>query len=216
MGLSLKKLNLVCTLWRMNYFYLLHLHPFFLKLLQIKQLQCKILSNFQKLCVLPVLASQNNRVWSLRGSYGVWVSFVVFYGTAGWWWRSLAWPSRYPSLTPLWGSWLPVWKPVSGLGKNEPHKKQHKLTVKEHKRRLAGIEWWRLVEAGWGKAPTGLRRSDSASPIIHAAMSHSRGIMGFFRIFFSLSSLTLSETDSYLHWLTLRELGACWERGVPG
>lgn len=147
MGLILKKLNLVCTLWRLNYFHLLHLHPFFLKLLQIKQLQCKILSNFQKLCVLPVLASQNNRVWSLRGSYGVWVSFVVFYGTAGWWWRSLAWPSRYPSLTPLWGSSLPVWKPVSGLGKNEPHKKQHKLTVKEHKRRLAGIEWWRLAEA---------------------------------------------------------------------
>lgn len=37
--------------------------------------------------------------------------------------------------------------------------------------------------------------------------------MGFLVVVF-FSSLTLSVTDSYLHWLTLRELAACWDRGL--
>lgn len=71
----------------------------------------------------------------------------------------------------------------------------------------AGTGWRRLGKAGSQQA----RPDDSTSPIIHTALSHSGGIMGIFRTFFP--SLTLSVTDSYLHWLTLRELAGCWMRG---
>lgn len=41
------------------------------------------------------------------------------------------------------------------------------------------------------------RRSDSTYPIIHTALGHSRGIMGFLSVFFPLIDSFV--TDSYLH-----------------
>lgn len=81
--------------------------------------------------------------------------------------------------------------------------------------------WWRRVVGGlrmangWvrhGANRPQTRRANSTSPIIHTAFIHSRGIMGFLGILF-LPSLSLFVIDSYLHWLTLRELAACWEEG---
>ena len=92
------------------------------------------------------------------------------------------------------------------------------LTINEHGSRQQGAG--RQQNGTWVKHETSrpqTRRSDSTYPIIYTALSHGRGMMGFFSRFFFFPALTRCEsvTDSYLHWLTLRELAACWG-GVAG
>lgn len=105
-------------------------------------------------------------------------------------------------------------KPVAGLEKMDHIKTTQadcKWAWEQTAGGGAGTGWW-LGEARSQQPST--RRSDSTYPIIHTALSLSGAIMGFHRMFFFFFSwLTLFVTDSYLHWLTLRELAACWEGG---
>lgn len=90
-------------------------------------------------------------------------------------------------------------EPVAGFEKTDHIKNKHKLTVNEHESRQRGAGRAH-IGGGWMRRRANrpqTRRSDSTYPIIRTALSHSGGIMGFFRIFFF--SLTLSVTDSYLH-----------------
>lgn len=100
------------------------------------------------------------------------------------------------------------------VGENGSHKKktkQHKLTVNEHGSRQQGVGW---AQNGGGWLRQGASRPQTRRFNIS---NHSHclepqwGYYGILRHFFS--SLTLSLTDSYLHWLTLGELEACWEGG---
>lgn len=105
-----------------------------------------------------------------------------------------------------------VQEPVAGLEKMDHIKTTQadcKWAWEQTAGSRAGTEWRWLGEARSQQASDQTLRFNISN---HShCLEPQRGIMGFFRIFFF--SLNLSVTDSYLHWLTLREPAACWEGG---
>lgn len=105
-----------------------------------------------------------------------------------------------------------VREPVAGLEKMDHIKTTQadcKWAWEQTARSGAGAEWRWLGEARSQQASDQTLRFNISN---HShCLEPQRGYYGILQDFFS--SLTLFVTDSYLHWLTLRELAARWEGG---
>lgn len=95
-----------------------------------------------------------------------------------------------------------------------PTYKQRKLSGSEHGSRQSGVGWagaeWRWLGEARSQQASDQTFQFNISNHLHC-LEPQQGYYGILRDF--LHSLTLSVTDSYLLWLTLRELEACWEEG---